>query len=111
MAEGHGESGILKRASIYFSQSLVQSYLLSYSLSEGNSNGKLPGSRKMRLDYDLIEDAFDETTNIRSMTEQARIPGRGWMVRTTLYTPHHVSVDVTFIPVAKKKKPLFDPLT
>ena len=66
----------------------------------------------MKLDYDLIEDAFDDTTNIRSMTEQARIPGGGWMVRTTVYTPHHLSVAVTFVPVeGKKKKKLFDPIT
>ena len=63
----------------------------------------------MKLDYDLIEDAFDDTTNIRSMTEQARIPGGGWMVRTTLYTPHHVTVAVTFVPETGKKK-LFDPI-
>ena len=52
----------------------------------------------MKLDYDLIEDSFDDTTNRRSMTEQARIAGGGWMVRTTLYTPHHSSVAVTFVP-------------
>lgn len=65
----------------------------------------------MKLDYDLIEDAFDDTTNIRSMTEQARIPGGGWMVRTTVYTPHQISVAVTFVPVEGKKKKLFDPIT
>ena len=64
----------------------------------------------MKLDYDLIEDAFDDTTNIRSMTEQARIPGGGWMVRTTLYTPHHITVAVTFVPGMGEKKELFDPL-
>ncbi len=63
----------------------------------------------MKLDYDLIEDAFDDTTNIRSMTEQAPIPGGGWMVRTTLYTPHHLTVAVTFVPGAEKKE-LFDPI-
>jgi len=61
----------------------------------------------MKLDYDLIEDAFDDTTNIRTMTEQAAVPGGGWMVRTTVYTPHHISVDVTFIPGAAEHK-LFD---
>ena len=63
----------------------------------------------MKLDYDLIEDAFDDITNIRSMTEQARIPGGGWMVRTTLYTPHQITVAVTFVPATGKKK-LFDPI-
>ena len=63
----------------------------------------------MKLDYDLIEDSFDDTTNIRSMTEQARIAAGGWMVRTTLYTPHHLSVAVTFIPGTGEEK-LFDPI-
>jgi hypothetical protein len=62
----------------------------------------------MKLDYDLIEDAFDDTTNIRTMTEQARVPGGGWMVRTTLYTPHHLTAAVTFVPAMGKKKKLFD---
>ena len=66
--------------------------------------GQAIGSKQMKLDYDLIEDAFDDTTNIRTMTEQARVPGGGWMVRTTLYTPHHLSLDVTFVPETKKKK-------
>jgi len=61
----------------------------------------------MKLDYDLIEDAFDDTTNIRSMTEQASIPGGGWMVRTTLYSPHHITVAVTYVPETEEKK-LFD---
>ncbi len=65
----------------------------------------------MKLDYDLIEDAFDDTTNIRTMTEQARVPDGGWMVRTTLYTPHHLSLDVTFVPETGKKKKLYESLT
>jgi len=65
----------------------------------------------MKLEYDVIEDAFDDTTHIRTMTEQAPVQGSGWMIRTTLYTPHHITVDVTFIPMKKKKKkPLFDTL-
>jgi hypothetical protein len=64
----------------------------------------------MKLDYDLIEDAFDDITNIRSMTEQARIPDGGWMVRTTLYTPHHLAVAVTLVPEIGKTNELFDPL-
>jgi len=64
----------------------------------------------MKLDYDVIEDAFDDTTNIRIMTEQARIPDGGWMVRTTLYTPHHLSVAVTFLPGKEQTNELFDPL-
>lgn len=64
----------------------------------------------MKLDYDLIEDEFDDTTNIRTMTEQARVPGGGWLVRTTLYTPHHINAAVTYVPREGKKKKLFDPI-
>ncbi len=70
----------------------------------------------MKLDYDLIEDAFDDTTNIRTMTEQAYLPTRGMLLRTTLYTPHHITMNVTYIPVKKKKqgrkkkKHRFDPV-
>jgi hypothetical protein len=66
----------------------------------------------MELEYEVIEDAFDDTTHIRTMTEQALVPGGGWLIRTTLYTPHHLTVDVTFVPTSKrKKKRLFEPLT
>jgi hypothetical protein len=46
----------------------------------------------MELEYEVIEDAFDDTTHIRTMTEQAPVPGGGWLIRTTLYTPHHLTV-------------------
>jgi len=64
----------------------------------------------MKLDYDLIEDGFDDTTNIRTMTEQARIPGGGWMVRTTLYSSHQITAAVTFVPDMEMKDTLFDPI-
>jgi hypothetical protein len=66
----------------------------------------------MKLEYDLIEDAFDDTTHIRTMTEQAVVPKGGWLIRTTLYTQHHVTVDVTYISATRRKnKPLYDSLT
>lgn len=52
----------------------------------------------MKLEYDLVEDSFDDTTHIRTMTEQANVPGKGWLLRTTLYTPHHITCNVAFIP-------------
>ncbi|MCU7893214.1 MAG: hypothetical protein KZQ78_17170 [Candidatus Thiodiazotropha sp. (ex Ustalcina ferruginea)] len=64
----------------------------------------------MKLEYDVIEDQYDDTTHIRSMTEQARVPGGGWLIRTTLYTPHHISVNVVILPTAKKKKILYKPV-
>ncbi|MCU7928946.1 MAG: hypothetical protein KZQ97_21280 [Candidatus Thiodiazotropha sp. (ex Dulcina madagascariensis)] len=63
----------------------------------------------MKLEYEVIEDQYDDTTNIRSMTEQARVPGGGWLVRTTLYTPHHISVSVTNL-TGSKKKTLYKPI-
>ena len=64
----------------------------------------------MRLVYDVIEDAYDDTTQIRTMTEQAQPPSGEWLVRTTLYTPHHISMDVTHIRGKKNKKRLFKAL-
>jgi hypothetical protein len=52
----------------------------------------------MQLEYVLIEDSYDDTTHIRTMTEQTRIPGTGWLIRTTMYAPHQLAVDVTFVP-------------
>lgn len=66
----------------------------------------------MKLKYEVIEDAYDDTTQIRTMTEQAVVPTGGWLLRTTMYTPHHISTDVTYISGKKKKKPgaLFSPV-
>lgn len=64
----------------------------------------------MRLVYDVIEDAYDDTTQIRTMTEQAQLPSGEWLIRTTLYTPHHISMDVTHIRGKKNKKRLFKAL-
>jgi len=62
------------------------------------------------LEYELIEESFDDTTHIRTMTEQAVLPGRGWMIRTTLYSPHHISANVAFIADRKAKGALFKPI-
>jgi hypothetical protein len=52
----------------------------------------------MKINYEVIEDNFDDTTHLRTMTEQAAVPGGGWLVRTTLYSPHHLAVNVVFVP-------------
>jgi hypothetical protein len=62
------------------------------------------------LDYELIEDSFDDTTHIRTMTEQATLPGKGWLIRTTLYSPHQVTSNVTFVSDKKTKGKLFTPI-
>jgi hypothetical protein len=44
------------------------------------------------------------------MTEQARLPSGDWLLRTTLYTPHHISMNVTCVKGKKGKKALFKSL-
>jgi hypothetical protein len=52
----------------------------------------------MKLEYEEIEDDYDDTTQIRTMTEQAVLVGQGLLLRTTVYSPHHLSVNVIFVP-------------
>ena len=59
----------------------------------------------MKLVYDVIEDVYDDTTQIRTMTEQARMPTRDWLIRTTVYTPHHISINVTHIQEKRTRNP------
>jgi hypothetical protein len=61
----------------------------------------------MKLVYDVIEDVYDDTTQIRTMSEQAQLPSGDWLIRTTIYTPHHISMDVTRVRGKKSKKSLF----
>jgi len=60
----------------------------------------------MKLNYEEIEDSYDDTTKIRTMTEQAVVKGKGLLLRTTLYSPHQLSVNVVFVPNGKR----FDPV-
>ena len=55
----------------------------------------------MKLKYEEIEDSYDDTTKIRTMTEQAVIKGEGLLLRTTIYSPHALSVNVVFVPKGK----------
>ena len=54
----------------------------------------------MKLEYEEIEDSYDDTTQIRAMTEQAVLVGQGLLLRTTIYSPHQLSVNVVFVPGA-----------
>jgi len=56
----------------------------------------------MKLNYEEIEDNYDDTTKIRIMTEQASVKGKGLLLRTTIYSPHQLSVSVVFIPKGKR---------
>ena len=60
----------------------------------------------MKLEYEEIEDSYDDTTKIRTMTEQAVVKKQGVLLRTTIYSSSQLSVNVVFVP---KGKP-FDPL-
>ena len=64
----------------------------------------------MKLVYDVVEDVYDDTTQIRTMTEQAKLPSGDWLIRTTVYTPHHISMDVTHVRLKQKSKSLFKAL-
>jgi len=64
----------------------------------------------MELVYDVVEDVYDDTTQIRTMTEQAKMPGGDWLIRTTVYTPHHISMDVIHMRQKKSRKSLFKSL-
>ena len=68
----------------------------------------IPERIAMKLVYDVIEDVYDDTTKIRTMTEQAKMSSGNWLIRTTVYTPHNISMDVTH--VRQKRKSLFKPL-
>ena len=35
----------------------------------------------MKLVYDIIVDFYDDTTQIRTMTEQAQMPSGDWLIR------------------------------
>jgi len=61
----------------------------------------------MKLVYDVVEDVYDDTTQIRTMTEQAKMPSGAWLIRTTVYTPHHISMDVTQVRQKTNGKSLF----
>lgn len=54
----------------------------------------------MKLEYEELEDSYDDITKIRTMTEQATVQNKGILLRTTVYSPHHLSVNVVFVPDA-----------
>jgi hypothetical protein len=60
----------------------------------------------MKLEYEEIEDSYDDTTKIRTMTEQAVVKKKGVLLRTTVYSPHQLSVNVVFIPEGKPFSPV-----
>ena len=82
----------------------------------------------MQLNYELVEDHFEEITQMRTRTQQARLPNGSWLIRTVIYTPYLITADVSCISLAgnskkskkkQKKKskrqsriaPLFDPIS
>jgi hypothetical protein len=65
----------------------------------------------MKLEFELVEDSFDETTHIRTMTEQARTPTGSWLLRTTVYTPHHISLSTVVMPGGGNGSGGFEPIS
>lgn len=64
----------------------------------------------MRLEYEQIEESFDDTTHLRTITEQAVVPDKGLIVRTIIYSPHHLAVSTILIPGAGTHAEGFDAL-
>jgi hypothetical protein len=62
----------------------------------------------MKLEYEEIEDNYDDTTQIRTMTEQAAVGSQGLLLRTTVYSPHQLSVNVVFVPGSTRFEPVPD---
>jgi hypothetical protein len=61
----------------------------------------------MKLEYEQVEESFDDTTHLRTITEQAVVAGKGLLLRTTVYSPHHLAVSVTYV---KGVDNAFDPV-
>jgi hypothetical protein len=64
----------------------------------------------MKLEFDQIEESFDDTTNLRTITEQAIVPGRGMLLRTTIYSPQSLATSLVFVPGRGTEEDSFDAL-
>ena len=62
----------------------------------------------MQREYELTKDSFDDTIPIRKMSELTKTEGADWFLRTTAYSLHCISVDMTFVPGIEAR--LFEPL-
>lgn len=65
----------------------------------------------MKLEFDQVEEYYDDTTHLRSITEQAIIPKRGLLLRTTVYSPHHLATSTVFIPGHGTEEEAFEALS
>lgn len=64
----------------------------------------------MKIEFDQIEESFDDTTNLRTITEQAVLPGRGLLLRTTIYSPQSLATSLVFVPGQGTANEAFDAL-
>ena len=64
----------------------------------------------MKLEFDQIEESFDDTTNLRTITEQAVVPGRGLLLRTTIYSLQSLATSLVFVPGQGTADDTFDTL-
>jgi hypothetical protein len=60
----------------------------------------------MKLEYEEIEDSYDDTTKIRTMTEQAIVKKKECFCARPSTAPHQLSVNVVFLPGAKPFEPV-----
>ncbi len=65
----------------------------------------------MNIEFDQIDESFDDTTNLRTITEQALMPGRGLLLRTTIYSPNHLTASMVFVPGQGTAEEAFDSLS
>ena len=65
----------------------------------------------MKLEYEQIEEYYDDTTHLRTITEQAIVPNRGLLLRTTVYSPHHLATSTVFISGKGNKDEAFETLS
>jgi hypothetical protein len=65
----------------------------------------------MKLEFEQVEENYDDTTHLRTITEQAVVPKRGVLLRTTVYSPHHLATSTVFLPGQGNPTEGFEPLS
>jgi len=58
----------------------------------------------MQLKFQLIEDRYEEVTQMVTKTEQAQLPDGSWLIRTIIYTPYLITANISQVVVAADKK-------
>ena len=56
----------------------------------------------MKPEYEHIEEPCDDTARIRTMTEQAPLPGKAMPLRDAVCSRHHPGINVTLMPGGRR---------